>query len=76
MIADRDELRVRWEDALHRFEAEVPRPPNWGGYLVRTSSIEFWQGQPSRLHDRLRFTTSGVGRLADAEAWTVERLAP
>ncbi|MCB0898664.1 MAG: pyridoxamine 5'-phosphate oxidase [Actinobacteria bacterium] len=76
VIDDRGELRVRWEDALQRFPGDVPRPANWGGYLVRPSSVEFWQGQPSRLHDRLRFGTSGTGRLDDEHAWTVQRLAP
>lgn len=76
VISDRDELRARWEQALQRFDAEVPRPANWGGYLVRPTTIEFWQGQPSRLHDRLRFSTPGTGRLDDGQAWTVERLAP
>ena len=76
IITDRDELRVRWEKALDRFDAEVPRPANWGGYLVLPTSVEFWQGQPSRLHDRLRFTATGVGRLDDERAWRVERLAP
>jgi pyridoxamine 5'-phosphate oxidase len=76
IITDRDELRVRWEQALQRFADEVPRPANWGGYLVRPTSVEFWQGQPSRLHDRLRFTAPGTGRLDDAQPWTVERLAP
>lgn len=47
----------------------VPRPPHWGGYLVRADAIEFWQGRPSRLHDRIRY------RLDD-DAWVKERLAP
>jgi pyridoxamine 5'-phosphate oxidase len=48
---------------------DIPRPPFWGGYRVEPSSIEFWQGRPSRLHDRLRY------RYAD-RSWTLERLAP
>ncbi|SFB89331.1 Pyridoxamine 5'-phosphate oxidase [Marinospirillum celere] len=47
----------------------LPRPPHWGGYQLRPTSIEFWQGQPSRLHDRIRF------RYEDGE-WIMERLAP
>jgi pyridoxamine 5'-phosphate oxidase len=48
----------------------VPRPEHWGGLLVVPDTVEFWQGRPDRLHDRLRYR-----RTAD-EAWTVERLAP
>lgn len=47
----------------------VPRPPHWGGYLVRPNLVEFWQGRPSRLHDRIRY------RLASGE-WIRERLSP
>ncbi|GAB3283201.1 pyridoxamine 5'-phosphate oxidase [Parasphingorhabdus pacifica] len=51
-------------------EAEkVPVPPHWGGWRIRPTSIEFWQGRPDRLHDRLRFR-------GDGDSWTVERLAP
>ncbi|MDO4434629.1 MAG: pyridoxamine 5'-phosphate oxidase [Alysiella sp.] len=47
----------------------VPRPPHWGGYVVLPDSVEFWQGRPSRLHDRIRY------RLLDG-VWLIERLAP
>jgi pyridoxamine 5'-phosphate oxidase len=48
----------------------IPRPPHWGGYLVRPVRMEFWQGRPSRLHDRLLYSLQPTG------AWKIERLAP
>lgn len=49
---------------------DVPRPASWGGYCVVPEAIEFWQGRPNRLHDRLRY------RRQDGGPWTIERLAP
>lgn len=59
-------------------DVEVPVPEWWGGWLVRPQTVEFWQGQPSRLHDRLRFRFVGEGHpdLADPAHWIVERLSP
>ena len=51
------------KDGLHR-------PPHWGGYVVQPTRIEFWQGRPSRLHDRILYTLAGNGK------WKIERLAP
>jgi pyridoxamine 5'-phosphate oxidase len=48
---------------------DVPRPPHWGGYRVVPDAVEFWQGRPSRLHDRFRYTRG-------ADGWSVARLAP
>jgi len=69
-IPDRQALEERVSEVEHVFaERDVVRPPVWGGYRVAISSIEFWQGRQSRLHDRLRFTAAG-------DTWTRERLAP
>jgi len=70
-IAGRDELISRLAEAEQRFSGrKVERPPHWGGWVLAPSEIEFWQGRPSRLHDRFRYTLQ-----ADA-SWFIERLAP
>ena len=51
-------------------DGNIPRPPHWGGYLVRPTQIEFWQGRRSRLHDRIRY------QLFEGDVWKTERLAP
>jgi len=69
-IRGREQLDDAVREAEQRFGGgEVPRPPHWGGYLLRPDSIEFWQGQVGRLHDRFRYVRDGAG-------WRVERLAP
>ncbi len=50
--------------------AEIPRPPHWGGYIVKPVIVEFWQGRRSRLHDRVQYTLDENG------SWKIERLAP
>lgn len=76
VIPDRQYLRDHLDDVIARFPDEVSRPDHWGGYVVRVTTIEFWQGQPSRLHDRLRFTARGQVRLDDPQGWQRHRLAP
>jgi pyridoxamine 5'-phosphate oxidase len=71
VIADRDALEVLYEQIERRYaEDTIPRPSNWGGYRVIPDSIEFWQGRPNRLHDRLRYTRQSDG------GWRIDRLAP
>lgn len=70
-IADRSVLEQRLQEVTQKFEGQtVPKPPHWGGYVVAPQSMEFWQGRPSRLHDRILYT------LQDNNHWIIERLAP
>jgi pyridoxamine 5'-phosphate oxidase len=69
-LASREELDQRVADLEAQLaDRDVPRPPQWGGYVLVPDSIEFWQGQVGRLHDRFLYTRSGAG-------WEIERLAP
>jgi pyridoxamine 5'-phosphate oxidase len=70
VIPDRSVLDKNVEFYSNKFNAQiVPRPDHWGGYIVKPTAIEFWQGRSSRLHDRLRYS-----KIADA--WKIDRLAP
>lgn len=71
IIKDRSVLTQRQETYTREFEGkEVPKPDHWGGYQVLPDRIEFWQGRPSRLHDRILYT------LQKDNSWKIERLAP
>lgn len=70
VLASREELEARFAEASAKFEgAPVPCPPSWGGFRLSVETLELWQGRPSRLHDRLRYTRVGEG-------WKLERLSP
>ncbi|MCR6030212.1 pyridoxamine 5'-phosphate oxidase [Nocardioides sp. zg-579] len=72
-VAGREELAAAYDEVERRFadvpDADLPVPEEWGGYVVRPEAVEFWQGRPGRMHDRLLYTRSGDG-------WTTQRLAP
>jgi pyridoxamine 5'-phosphate oxidase len=70
VIANRNVLDEEYQKLSEKYpDEDVPRPLNWGGYSLKPSSIEFWQGRPSRLHDRILYTKEN-------NAWKIERLAP
>ena len=70
VIADRLLLEQKIEELTEKYKDELPpRPSHWGGYRLLPEIIEFWQGRPSRLHDRIRYTREN-------HVWKIERLAP
>ncbi|MCX6141136.1 MAG: pyridoxamine 5'-phosphate oxidase [Candidatus Kapabacteria bacterium] len=70
VVESRDILHRQFENAKARFsDGEVPLPPSWGGYRLTPTTYEFWQGRPSRMHDRIQYSKDG-------NAWAIERLSP
>lgn len=71
VIQNRQWLEQRFDELVKKTEGtEIARPSHWGGYIVKPVVIEFWQGRPSRLHDRIQYTLEENG------GWKIERLAP
>lgn len=71
IIPSRDFLEHNLKTLEKEFhEKEIPRPKNWGGFLVKPIEVEFWQGRPNRLHDRIRY------QLQDDYSWSIDRLSP
>jgi pyridoxamine 5'-phosphate oxidase len=70
VIPSRSALEARWRELEQQHPSEVPLPPHWGGFILKPERIEFWQGRPSRLHDRFSYARQTDG------SWKAERLAP
>ena len=71
VVAGKAWLKETFEYYAERFKhGHIPKPPHWGGYRVKPVRMEFWQGRPSRMHDRILYTQSEAG------GWKTERLAP
>jgi pyridoxamine 5'-phosphate oxidase len=70
VLTDREELEATLADFAEKYGDNPPRPPHWGGYRLAPDLLEFWQGRPSRLHDRVRYRRNDRGQ------WTIDRLAP
>jgi pyridoxamine 5'-phosphate oxidase len=72
-VVGREELETRYAELARRWPDQVPLPDFWGGYRVVPSSVEFWQGRPNRMHDRLRYRRPYA---TEPDKWVVERLSP
>ena len=70
IVCDRATLEAKWRELENKFPGDIPLPPNWGGFVLQPERIEFWQGRPSRLHDRFSYARQADG------AWVIERLSP
>lgn len=84
VIGSREELDARYAELAARWPdpdvvagaEEVPLPPFWGGYLVVPEELEFWQGRPNRLHDRIRYRRNTGEGGGETREWVIERLSP
>lgn len=71
VVESQEWLTENFEKIKNKYtHTAIPRPSHWGGFIVQPSTIEFWQGRPSRMHDRIRYSASATGE------WKIERLAP
>ena len=71
VIESREWLDQQYQQLVKKLGgSDIPRPAHWGGYIVKPVVVEFWQGRPSRLHDRIQYTLTNEGK------WKIERLAP
>lgn len=69
-VSERSVLEEKWQRFETQYPVEVPRPANWGGYVLKPHRIEFWQGRPNRLHDRFQYTR------VEGKNWEIQRLSP
>ena len=69
-VPNRAALEAKWQELEKRFPGEIPLPPNWGGFILKPERVEFWQGRPSRLHDRFNYCRQTDG------SWRIDRLCP
>ncbi|HYG24123.1 MAG TPA: pyridoxamine 5'-phosphate oxidase [Verrucomicrobiae bacterium] len=71
VVANRETLEIRWAELQRQYPGDdIPVPPNWGGFVVKPERVEFWQGRPSRMHDRFCYTQQSDG------TWRLDRLSP
>lgn len=71
VIPSAEYLSDQYEYFKQKFGEDVPRPPHWGGYLIKPENFEFWQGRPNRLHDRIFYSQDDT-----EQNWKIERLSP
>ncbi|QQE10358.1 pyridoxamine 5'-phosphate oxidase [Planctomycetota bacterium] len=71
VIPNREFLETKLKQLAEQYkDISIPRPTDWGGYCIKAHTIEFWQGRPNRLHDRLQYILENNGK------WSIQRLAP